>query len=104
MKRVERRASTRFNVDPVLCRMVPTGPGLCVLRNVSLNGAFFLNHTPPDVGSKVKLEFTEWPLSGYKLVGEVVRHGLGTFRGFAVFFPIPRPRLLRAVYHGELNN
>jgi hypothetical protein len=101
---VERRSFQRFNVDPLLCNTIPEMRGVCVLRNVSLAGAYFLNHTPPPVGSRVRVEFSELPLDGYRLIGEVVRHGLGAYRGFALNFSIPHPKLLRAVYHAEYPN
>ena len=101
MEKKERRSSSRFNVEPLLCKMIPGKNGFCVLRNVSINGAFFLNHAPPPVGDKVKLEFSEKPLEGYRIIGEVVRHGMGRLKGFAVHFPMARPRLLRAFYHSN---
>jgi hypothetical protein len=104
MENLERRTNTRFDVEPLLCRTVPETLGICVLRNVSLNGAFLLNHTPPPIGSHVRLEFSETPLRGYRVIGEVVRHHMGTFKGFALRFNLPRPRLLRAVYHTEYPN
>lgn len=104
MDAIERRVFQRYNVDPLLCITIPETRGVCVLRNISLTGAYFLNHTPPAIGSRIRVEFAEMPLEGYRLVGEVVRHGLGTFKGFAVNFASPRPRLLRAVYHAEYPN
>lgn len=104
MEADERRTNSRYEVEPLLCRTFPETFGVCVLRNVSLNGAFLLNHAPPPVGSRVRLEFTEQPLEGYRLIGEVVRHHAGRVHGFAVHFDIARPRLLRAVYHSEYPN
>ena len=100
-EQADRRAFRRFSVDPLFCATFPELEGVCVLKNVSLNGAFFLNRTPPAVGSRLRLEFVETPLNGYRLVGEVVRHGQGSSKGFAVNFTNPHPRLLRAVYHND---
>jgi hypothetical protein len=97
----ERRRHSRFNVDPIVCRTDPRVDGLCILKNVSITGAFFLNQTPPPVGSYVKIEFAEMPLEGYRINGRVVHHGLNGIRGFAVSMRSPRPRLLRAVYHAD---
>ncbi len=97
----ERRSFQRYNVDPLACNTFPGTRGVCVLRNISLTGAYFVTSIPPPIGSRVRVEFSEMPLEGYRLVGEVVRHGPGTLKGFAVDFICPRPRLLRAVYHVE---
>ena len=98
----ERRGYKRFTVDPILCHAVPKVQGICLLKNVSMGGAFFLNKSPPPIGSKVRIEFVELPLEGYEVNGNVVRHGLGRYRGFALEFPTPRPKVLRAVYHTEM--
>jgi len=99
--RTERRGFKRFNVEPVLCQTTPGTRGICLLKNVSVNGAFFMNKAPPPVGTLLNVEFSELPLEGYQVEGRVVRHGDGEFRGFAVSFLAPRPKLLRAVYHNE---
>jgi hypothetical protein len=98
MKTAERRAYRRFNVDPLLCRTNPHMDGVCVLRNVSLKGAFFMTPEPPKIGSKLELEFREEPLEGYCLEGLVVRAEEGRVRGFGIEFEGPHPRILRAVY------
>ena len=79
MDAVERRLFQRYNVDPLLCSTIPETRGVCVLRNISLTGAYFLNHTPPPIGSRVRVEFAEMPLEGYRLIGQVVRLDV-TFR------------------------
>lgn len=96
----ERRTHKRFDVQPLICRTHPRLYGISVLRNVSLQGAFLLNGEPPPIGTSCELEFAEPPLSGYRLRGQVVRHGsLKLSRGYAIDFISPHPRLLRAVYH-----
>ena len=102
MRQAERRIFKRFKVRPVLCSTNPELRGGCVLKNVSLNGAFFLYPTPPPIGAQVHFDFAEPPLEGYLLHGKVVRHNFGRRRGFAVDFQSPRPKLLRAVYCNDL--
>ncbi len=96
---IERRVDRRFKVDPVICNTVPRMRGLCVLRNVSLQGAFFMNQAPPPLGSTLKLEFSESPLHGYSVGGKVVRHFTSGHKGFAIEFLSPHPRMLRAAYY-----
>jgi hypothetical protein len=98
----ERREFKRFDVDPLLCETHPASSSLCVLRNVSLNGAFFLNQNPPPVGSPVNITFAESPLEGYKLTGHVSRLETGLRKGFGVIFKGPHPRLLKAVYDSAM--
>ena len=93
------RVFKRFTTDPLLCRVGLKNSGVCVLRNLSIRGAYFLHPTPPPVGANVEVEFSETPLEGYRLKGRVVRHGLGRYQGFAICLPEPHPRLLRAVYY-----
>jgi hypothetical protein len=93
------RAFERFTTDPLLCKVGLKEAGVCVLRNLSIRGAYFLHPTPPPVGADVEVEFSEMPLEGYRLKGRVVRHGLGRYRGFAICLSEPHPRLLRAVYY-----
>jgi hypothetical protein len=93
------RAFERFTTDPLLCRVATKNAGVCVLRNLSIRGAYFLHPTPPPVGANVEVEFSEMPLEGYRLKGRVIRHGLGRYRGFAICLSEPHPRLLRAVYY-----
>jgi hypothetical protein len=95
----ERREFSRFNVDPIVCRTVPRLPSLCILRDVSVTGAFLQAQEAPPLKSVVEVEFTEEPLSGYRLEAKVVRHSRKNHKGFAVRFIDPRPRVLRAVYH-----
>ena len=99
----DRRGSKRFPVDPVVCNTLPKIRGICVLRNVSLNGAFFMHQTPPPIGSTLKVEFMDSPLEGYALGGKVVRHNNGAHRGFALRFLNPHPRMLRAAYYPDGN-
>ncbi len=101
MKDADRRICRRFPVQPLLCHTEPRMRGVCVLKNISMCGAFFLHETPPPIGVILNLEFNEPPLEGYDLRGKVVRHTLGRLKGFAVDFRSPRPRLLRAVYCNE---
>ena len=82
----ERRGSTRFDVDPIVCHGLPEPRGLCVLKNVSVHGALFLNQVPPPVGRLVELEFSEPPLEGYRIIGKVIRHTNDRSRGFVVQF------------------
>ncbi len=95
----DHRAFERFTTEPLLCRVALKKAGACVLRNLSIHGAYFLHTAPPPVGASVEVEFSEMPLEGYRLSGRVVRHGLGRYRGFAVCLSKPHPRLLRAVYY-----
>ena len=101
MKDADRRIHKRFSVQPLLCRTDPRLPGVCVLRNVSMGGAFFLHSSPPPVGASLRIGFNEPPLEDYDLSGRVVRHTVGDTKGFAVGFANPHPRLLRAVYCNE---
>ncbi len=98
---LERRKFTRFDVDPIICRTEPASRGLCILRNVSVSGAYFLSMKPPPVGTFMKVQFAEVPLEGYLVNGKVIRHGNSKKKGFAINFHIPRPKLLRAVYHTD---
>ena len=98
----ERRVFKRFDVDPLLCETHPSSTSLCVLRNVSLKGAFFLNQNPPDLDSPVNITFAESPLEGYRLAGRVSRLGTGLRKGFGVEFNDPHPRLLKAVYDSAM--
>jgi hypothetical protein len=97
----ERRIEKRFVVDPVVCHTMPKVRGICVLRNVSLQGAFFLHQSPPKVGSSLKVEFSDPPLQGYSLGGKVIRHNTGNYRGFALKFLQPHPKVLRAAYYND---
>jgi hypothetical protein len=98
---LERRKFTRFDVDPIICRTEPESKGLCILRNVSVSGAYFLSTKPPPVGTFMKVQFSEMPLDGYQVNGKVVRHGNSLKKGFALTFRGPHPKLLRAVYHTD---
>jgi len=98
---IERRQFTRFEVDPIICRTEPESKGMCILRNVSVSGAYFLSSKPPPVGTFMKIQFAETPLEGYRVNGKVVRHGNSFKKGFALCFRVPRPKLLRAVYHTD---
>jgi hypothetical protein len=98
MKTEERRNGKRFRVVPLLCHTQPKTSGLCVLRDVSISGAFFQTPDPPMIGTHLMVEFTEDPLDGYELAGKVIRHASGQIRGFGVTFHHPHPKLLRAVY------
>ncbi len=97
----ERRNSRRFEVNPVVCRCGPESgrQGLCVLRNVSVLGAYVVSPNALPPGSPIRLTFAAPPLAGYSLTGTVVRRDAGRPKGFAVRFEGPRPRLLRTVYH-----
>lgn len=101
MSSMERRIFRRFRVEPILCQVIPPERTVCVLRDVSLNGALFLSPNPPPVGSILDVRFREPPLEDYNLQGTVVRHEQSRFKGFGVVFDGPHPKLLRAVYHTE---
>lgn len=100
----ERREFSRFPVQPILCKTLPRGKGICVLKDVSMGGAFFQNSSPPPVGTRLTVEFTEPPLLGYGLQVVVVRNNPGRHNGFAVNVRPPRPRLLRAVYCNDYHD
>lgn len=99
----ERRINKRQAVHSLVCRCgsIPGNSGLCVVQDVSLEGAFVLNQTPPPIGANVDLQFSRAPLEGYYLQGTVVRTQQDRPRGFAVHFDTPRPRMLRVVYHSN---
>ncbi|HUU03237.1 MAG TPA: PilZ domain-containing protein [Myxococcota bacterium] len=101
MSGAERREFSRFPVQPLLCKTLPRRNGVCVLKDVSMGGAFFQHSSPPPIGTRLTVEFSEPPLLGYDLQVLVVRHNPGRFKGFAVNVSPPRPRLLRAVYCNE---
>ncbi len=101
MSEADRREFSRFPVQPILCKTLPRRNGVCVLKDVSMGGAFFQHSSPPPIGTHLTVEFSEPPLVGYGLQVEVVRHAPGNFKGFAVNVRPPRPRLLRAVYCNE---
>ena len=99
----ERRQTKRHNVEALVCRFrsIDEAEGVCVLRNVSMDGIFALSRKLPPIGTAIQLEFSRYPLEGYSLIGRVVRCGLGSRGGFAVCFPGPHPRLLKAAFHHE---
>ena len=101
--RRDRRRARRFEVNPVVCRCGPETdrPGLCVVRNISLQGAYVVSPKSMRPGVPVRLQFSTAPLEGYELTGTVVRQETGRPKGFAVRFNAPRPRLLRVVYHAH---
>ena len=99
----ERRQTKRHNVEALVCRFrsIDEEESVCVLRNVSMEGLFVLSRNIPPIGTAVHLEFSRYPLEGYSLTGRVVRYGFGLRGGFAVRFPGPHPRLLKAAFHRE---
>ena len=100
----ERRKDIRLDTEPLNCQPDIEIKDICLLKNISLQGAFLLCRTPPPVGIWLNLKFTEVPLKDYEVEGIVVRHGLGRFKGFAMYFVNPRPKLLRAVYYNTETN